>query len=155
MASVISRRLSTQRNVVSNGHLQITNILHQLLFAMDRNDHELFASLFTQNGSCEVKKAGLIVSGSENLGNLCKSIHSKFSPALHMEANVVLDISDIGTATNKSYWYAVLGGEIVSTGFHYDSFVLTKNREGTESWKVENRVIEHHWTKEGGFDMKV
>lgn len=152
MANFLFRKYSKNRNLVNSGHFAITNTLHQLLFAMDRNDPELFASLFTPNGSCEIKKSGLIVTGSDRLKNLCTTIHTKFRPALHMESNVVLDISEAGTARNKSYWYAVLGGEIMSTGFHYDDIVLFTNEDGIASWKIERRVIEHLWTKEGGFE---
>lgn len=48
-------------------------------------------------------------------------------------------------ATNVSYWKAMDGGEIVSTGIHRDRLVLL---DGV--WIIRHRVIDHTWTKAGG-----
>ena len=151
---VINRRMASYQNTQ---HVEITNTLHRVLFAMDSNDHELFASSFTEDGVCEVKKSGLIVKGRSDLKNFCNTIHLKFKPALHIESNVIVNIrseNNAARATTKSYWYAILGGDIISTGFHHDELVPSSNDDGHETWKLQHRIIEHHWTKSGGFEEK-
>lgn len=46
------------------------------------------------------------------------------------------------------------GNEIISTGFHFDEFILVDNNSnnGDPIWLFKHRVIRHHWTKSGGFE---
>ena len=48
-------------------------------------------------------------------------------------------------ATNVSYWKAMDGGEIVSTGIHRDRLVPL---DGV--WVIRHRLNDHTWTKAGG-----
>ena len=66
------------------------------------------------------------------------------------ESNVHIKMLDDNTAENESYWTAVLGGEIVSTGSHEDVLVRC---EFTKRWRFHKRVVRHHWTKDGGFEQ--
>ena len=56
--------------------------------------------------------------------------------------------------TNRSYWKALNGGEIVSVGFHLDTFVQEDSMKG--DWLCKKRIIQHVWTKIDGqiLDMK-
>ena len=56
---------------------------------------------------------------------------------------------------NKSYWYALHGNEIISTGFHYDELILSSESNSSSShpiWLFKHRIIRHHWTKSNGFE---
>jgi len=77
--------------------------------------------------------------------DLCATLHTKFSPATHWEGNVVLSQESEGLITNRSYWKALKGGEVISVGLHEDSFKLVGGQ-----WLCNERVIHHLWTKEGG-----
>ena len=61
------------------------------------------------------------------------------------EANVVIEIEQ-DSATNRSYWKAIVGGEIISQGRHFDTF---KKVDGI--WKFDKRIITFSWTKADGF----
>jgi len=77
---------------------------------------------------------------------LCTFLHEKFASCRHWEGNVCVELIGPGKATNVSYWKALDGGEVVSTGTHRD----TLKEESPGHWRVEKRVIEHTWTKAGG-----
>ena len=51
-----------------------------------------------------------------------------------------------GEICNTSYWKALHGGEVFSTGRHFDVFI--KNKDG--NWLCKERVIQHVWTKDDG-----
>ena len=55
-------------------------------------------------------------------------------------------------ATNRSYWSAIVGGEVISTGLHVDKLELSKSENDTDKWLFTHRMIYHHWTKEAGHD---
>lgn len=69
---------------------------------------------------------------------------------------IEFDENNPNIARNKSYWYAVNGGEIISTGFHEDQLILTtpshSKNDHTPVWLFQHRIIRHHWTKSGGFE---
>jgi hypothetical protein len=67
------------------------------------------------------------------------------------ESNVNINIKNECEATSMSYWMAVLGGDIVSTGSHEDTLVRD---EHSGLWLFQKRIIRHHWTKDGGFEKK-
>lgn len=75
---------------------------------------------------------------------------------LFQESNIVIefDEKDPLLARNKSYWYALHGNEIISTGFHFDEFIFTTNSHHINhpTWLFQRRIIRHHWTKNGGFE---
>jgi hypothetical protein len=56
-----------------------------------------------------------------------------------------------GIAKNKSYWYAQKGGQVISSGFHYDELVLS-HQNSEPKWLFRQRIIKHHWTLTGGFE---
>ena len=63
---------------------EIVNTINSFLLCIDKNKSDHFANLFTDNGTCEIVKAGAFVSGRESLKGLCDSLYTRFSPALHM-----------------------------------------------------------------------
>mmetsp|Transcript_6059 Transcript_6059/g.9152 ORF Transcript_6059/g.9152 Transcript_6059/m.9152 type:complete len:173 (+) Transcript_6059:50-568(+) len=139
------------KNISAYRH-EIVNIMHEFMWCIDKNEPERFADLFTDTGTVLIAKTGTSVTGRDNLMELCSGLHQRFAPALHFESNIVLDISCDSSASNKSYWYAVLGGDIISTGFHYDQFATTTDINGNLVWKFNHRIVEHHWTKSGGHE---
>jgi hypothetical protein len=50
------------------------------------------------------------------------------------------------TAHNLSYWKAISDGQVISLGIHRDLLAKTAGK-----WRVRHRVIEHTWTKAGGY----
>ena len=128
----------------------VTNLLNRVLLAMDRGDVATFASCFAAAGRCEVAISGAVAEGHEALAALCKGIHTKFcaGPDMfcrHWEGNICVSEGSAGGLTNTSYWKALNGGEVVSTGIHNDTLV---NING--EWKIAERVITHTWTKANG-----
>lgn len=123
---------------------------------MDTNDSNNFANLFTNNGSIEIIKINKTFQTHNELKNLCSNLYTNFYPALHFESNIVIefDEKDPLLARNKSYWYALHGNEIISTGFHFDEFIFTTNSHHINhpTWLFQRRIIRHHWTKNGGFE---
>ena len=63
----------------------------------------------------------------------------------------MIDFKSPSEALNRSYWSAVLGGEVISTGFHLDKIVLDEEQDGSHVWRFSHRWIYHHWTKDGGY----
>ena len=131
---------------------RIQNLLNRVMLAMDSGDGETFADCFTADGTCSVKISGAKASGCDELVSLCMNIHSKFcaGPTLrcrHWEGNVCIlpATSTEGELTNESYWKALNGGEIVSTGIHRDKIVCIAGE-----WQILSREIVHTWTKAGG-----
>ena len=122
-----------------------TNCMHSVMIAMDEGDSELFASCFTSEGSCTIKVADKTSTGHDELKQLCASLHSKFQGIRHWEGNVCVRQAGPGVLSNTSYWKALNGGEIVSTGIHKDIIEC----DG-ETCKIVAREIIHTWTKEGG-----
>ena len=71
----------------------------------------------------------------------------------HWEGNVSLTDSEVdGEVHNTSYWQALSGGEVVSTGIHKDVLVYVYPSESSSEagWKIKSREILHVWTKAGG-----
>mgnify|MGYP000630757288 FL=1 len=99
----------------------------------------------------QIKIAKSKSEGREAIAKSCEGIHGKFCSAplrcKHWEGNVYVETVNENTATNLSYWKALSGGEIVSTGIHRDTFVRSQT-DG--AWLVKYRMIEHTWTKAGG-----
>ena len=121
-----------------------TNVLNTVMIAMDSGDAELFSSCFTDSGSCTIQIANKTHTGTEELRQLCMALSQKFRGVRHWEGNVCLQATDEGL-TNTSYWKALDGGEIVSTGIHRD--VLECDGKNC---KIVSRQIIHTWTKAGG-----
>lgn len=63
----------------------------------------------------------------------------------------MIDFISPSEAVNRSYWSAVLGGEVISTGFHVDTLVLDEKKDDSQTWKFSHRLIYHHWTKDSGY----
>jgi hypothetical protein len=157
------RSLVTRSRHLSSGRESVMNTLNRFLWCMDRNDPDTFASLFTDDGTLEITKTNKIYDSPLLIKGFCSDIYTKFSPALHLvslsllpllipyqESNFVINIDSASSrATNESYWWSQLGGEVMSTGFHYDELVFEKNR-----WLFKRRVTTHHWTKAGGFESR-
>jgi hypothetical protein len=129
----------------------ITNVLHRLMHCMDQGYGKGFAKCFAEDGVLEIKIAKSKSEGREAIAKSCEGIHGKFCSAplrcKHWEGNVYVETVNENTATNLSYWKALSGGEIVSTGIHRDTFVRSQT-DG--AWLVKYRMIEHTWTKAGG-----
>jgi hypothetical protein len=123
----------------------VTNALNEILLCIDGGDAARFAALFTADGVVEVVLTGTVKTGSAELAALCDFLHGKFSGCTHWEGNVVLKAGPGGEVVNTSYWQALDGGEVVSTGRHDDVFV-----EADGVWRCRRRVIRHTWTKAGG-----
>ena len=131
---------------------EIQNLLNRVMLAMDTGDAEAFSSCFTPDGTCSVMISGTKSRGIDELADLCLGIHTKFcaGPNLrcrHWEGNVCIlrDASSSEELTNMSYWKALNGGEVISTGIHRDKIVSF----GGE-WRISSREIVHTWTKAGG-----
>ena len=122
-----------------------TNTLNSIMIAMDEGDAALFASCYTPDGTCTIKLANKTSTGTEALSALCMGLHNKFKGVRHWEGNVCIRQPEPGVLTNTSYWKALSGGEIISTGIHKD--VLECDGE---TCKIKSREIIHTWTKEGG-----
>ena len=122
-----------------------TNTINSFLIAMDSGDVELFSSCFTDTGTCTIKIANATSTGTSELQALCKGLHEKFIGVRHWEGNICLRQTKKDALTSTSYWKALDGGEIVSTGIHKD--VLECDGE---SCKIISREIIHTWTKAGG-----
>lgn len=127
----------------------ITTLIHEFLWCIDNCESQRFASLFADNGECTIVKSNLSVIGKCSLEKMCSDLHHRFKNTLHCESNVMIQGNGI-TATNTSYWYALYGGDIISTGKHVDKFI---RETSTNSWKFESRIIYHHWTKNDGFQQ--
>jgi hypothetical protein len=133
----------------------VTNTLNTVMIAMDTGDGNLFASCFTEDGACEIPltKAPNPTQGTEALVALGAELHAKFPKAKHWEGNICIRRANRGEGgvkkdvlRNTSYWKAMEGGEVVSTGEH-DDILINVNGE----WKIEYRIISHLWTKARGF----
>jgi hypothetical protein len=123
-----------------------TNTINKVMIAMDSGDSELFSSCFTETGTCTIQIANNTThTGTAELQKLCKTLSEKFSGVRHWEGNVCLQEGEEGGLTNTSYWKAMNGGEVVSTGIHKDILEC----DG-ETCKIIERIIIHTWTKEGG-----
>jgi len=68
-------------------------------------------------------------------GNVCVDVQFLEGP----------DGDKVENVTNTSYWKALDGGQVVSTGIHRDTFRLCGSH-----YLIASRVIDHTWTKEGG-----
>jgi hypothetical protein len=123
---------------------EITNVLNRCMLAVDQGDGRAFSSCFTHDGTCEVVVSGANKAGHAELAGLCMFLHEKFPTCRHWEGNVCVTGSVLG-ATNRSYWKALDGGEVVSTGIHEDQLVRPD-----DVWLISKRVIRHTWTKAGG-----
>eukprot|EP00928_Gymnodinium_smaydae_P033560 TRINITY_DN24007_c0_g1_i1.p1 TRINITY_DN24007_c0_g1~~TRINITY_DN24007_c0_g1_i1.p1 ORF type:complete len:206 (+),score=35.88 TRINITY_DN24007_c0_g1_i1:64-681(+) len=133
--------------------LAIHNTLHVSMRCLDDGNSSLFAALFAEDGRCVIKKTGAEVVGRSALEQLCANLHARFRPALHIESNIVLTALPDGTVANSSYWYALLGGEVISTGRHYDVLVPAGNSK--KPWLLKHRTIEHVWTKQDDFEDSI
>jgi hypothetical protein len=122
-----------------------TNTINSVMIAMDEGDEELFASCFTDSGTCTIKLANKTFTGKEELKTLCTSLHNKFKGKRHWEGNVCIRQGEPGVLTNTSYWKALDGGDIISTGIHRDIIEC----DG-ETCKIVSREIIHTFTQEQG-----
>ena len=130
----------------------IQNVLNTAMVGMDSavaDGGSLFASCFAADGTVDILINGARKQGTAELAALAVFLNTKFGTCRHWEGNVCVSANDDGTASNTSYWKALDGGEVVSTGIHRDTLVRTGT--GTSStWVMQARVIEHTWTKAGG-----
>lgn len=131
---------------------RVTNLLNRVMLAMDSGDGAAFAACFAAGGRCEIAISGAAAEGREALESLCAGIHGRFcaGPDLmcrHWESNICVSRGTPGSGflTNRSYWKALNGGEIISTGMHDDTLVCVDGE-----WKIATRVITHCWNKTTG-----
>lgn len=121
----------------------ITNTLNSCMVAMDNGDAGWFADCYTEDGECTIVKVNTTKTGREELMELCSFLHGKFAHCKHWEGNISVRPSDsLDQCTNVSYWKAISGNEIISTGIHRD--VLIKCGD---CWKIKSRIIEHTYSK--------
>ena len=133
----------------------ITNLLNRVMITMDRGDGDAFARCFLEKtGSVKIAINGANAVGRTSLAALCSGIYKKFCAGedgglhcRHWEGNVCIssDGDRSGHASNTSYWKALNGGTVVSTGLHIDELVLINGE-----WMLSSRRILHTWTKGGG-----
>ena len=143
---------------------EITNTVNRIMMAMDAGDGDAFAASFTEDGVCEIAINGARAEGRDALRKLGIGIHAKFAHCRHWEGNVTVRRSAAGELTNISYWKALDGGEVVSTGTHYDTLVQERVSTGAKGgllamlgvkgghfeWLIKSRRIVHTWTKAAG-----
>ena len=139
--------------VVASEHIMlITNTLNACMLAMDSGDGDAFANCYTRDGRCTIVMSGKTTVGRESLSALCVALHARFCVAMncrHWEGNVCVTKGDNdGELRNRSYWKAMDGGEVVSTGTHDD--VLVQSPDGSGAWCIKSRIISHIWTKADG-----
>ena len=77
-------RCNSTNNMNGTDYQEIGNAINSFLLCMDRNRSGDFAELFTDTGTCEIIKAGVLITGQESLKELCESLHTRFTPCLHM-----------------------------------------------------------------------
>lgn len=124
----------------------IQNTLNQVMLAMDTGDDYTFANCYTDDGTCHIAIADTTSEGRAELGALCTSLHQLFKTCRHWEGNVTITPSHTKHIVhNTSYWKALDGGEVVSTGIHKDTLVFEEGR-----WLIQDRIIQHTWTKAKG-----
>jgi hypothetical protein len=129
------------------------NTLHDFLLCLDKGDAPRFASLFSVDpvqGSCEVVKFKAVAKTPAELQDLCTAIHGNFKGCLHFEHNPVLKTCPTGrsdTLHSESYWSAVRGGQIISTGVHKD---ILEKQHSDGQWLFRERRVFHVWTLAGG-----
>ena len=150
--------------------LQITNLIHRFVQALDSGDTAAFAALFARTGgggTLTVVKPGITRRGRAELEALCAGLHAKFSSCQHWEGNVLIEAASASasasssssggvvegggggqqgvvsravgravgratTATNRSYWQALDGGERISMGIHDDVFTYEEDDDGDD-----------------------
>jgi hypothetical protein len=161
----------------ASDYFGVHNTLNKVMLMMDRGDGEGFADCFAEDGTCEVVLTKTKKKGPSELADLCRFIKSKFPNAQHLEGNITLrevyspaeDAGHSSSATasskiaNRSYWFAIDGGLIVSMGVHEDVLVkvVASNSSAkggkptAPSWKLSERKIIHTWTKAGGYVSKL
>jgi hypothetical protein len=123
---------------------EICNLLNTNLVCMDEGDSARFANCYAEGGSCEILLLEKCFTGRDELKALADSLHERFKGVKHWEGNVSL--SKVGEMfTNVSYWKALDGGEVVSTGIHRDLLILEN-----DEWKIKTRKIVHTYTKQKG-----
>jgi hypothetical protein len=94
MARFLSRSFSSHSSSSSSSHyFLISNSINHLLWCMDHNDPETFASLFTSDGLVEIVKTNTRYNSKDQLKGLCSGIYSKFYPALHFVSVISLSFS--------------------------------------------------------------
>ena len=101
-------------------------------------------------GSCEVVKFKAVAKTPAELQDLCTAIHGNFKGCLHFEHNPVLKTCPTGrsdTLHSESYWSAVRGGQIISTGVHKD---ILEKQHSDGQWLFRERRVFHVWTLAGG-----
>ena len=134
--------------MISQDYLIITNMLNRVMLAMDTAEKEVFSSCFSTEATCEIKITNQSFTGKEELEGLCASLAEKFKDARHWEGNICLHQNTEGQMINTSYWKAIDGGTIISTGIHRDLLIRDPNQEG--NWLIKKRTIDHTYTKAGG-----
>ena len=150
---------------------KIQNVLNNVMICMDEGDGDAFSSNFSEEAVVMVHLSKVKKVGRSEIGDLFRSIKSKFPTAMHWEGNVRVRREGIGMEgwmrqgtegwmrlTNKSYWKAVDPGdgpsEIIAMGIHYDTFepVVVTNIHGVShvDYLLRERHIWHTYTREGG-----
>ena len=124
----------------------ITNTLNRAMLAIDDGNGAAFAGCFTAAGTCDVALTEASAAGAAELGALAEGIHAKFPTCRHWEGNVCVSGDGGRGAANRSYWMALDGGDVVSTGIHVDALELEADGE----WRIARRRILHTWTRAGG-----
>jgi hypothetical protein len=138
----------------------VTNCLNVFMHCLDTGDVSKFEKLFTPDARVSIPKVGAELQGPTSIGTVCKNVHAAFGPlTMHLEFNPVITLHEnqddehiLQRVRNRSYWQAVQGGEIVSSGVHEDVLVLRTNLdEDEQTWRFESRIILHHFTASDGF----
>lgn len=125
---------------------EIPTLLHRVLLAIDEGNSVDFAQCFAKNGICDVLLIGSRTTGSKALEILGSKLSSRFKGMRHWEGNVCVQMqtTDKGDQhfINRSYWKALLGNTIVSTGIHVDRLV----KDNTGNFVIAHRVIGHTYS---------
>lgn len=138
---------------------EVTNILNGLMICMDDGKSMEFSNFFldSPDSSLKIVLANKNAYGREEIAKVCAFLHHKFcsgnAPCKHWEGNIYIKkirMQDVNEAVlvNKSYWKSIKGGEVQSTGVHNDVF---KKDKLDGRWYLFHRIIQHTWTKAGGF----
>ncbi|ETO07726.1 hypothetical protein RFI_29665 [Reticulomyxa filosa] len=133
--------------VTATDILQVNNCINGFLQCLDEGDGKGMASLFAENGTCEVVRINKKFEGPKEIESFCINLHEKFKDTTHFESNPVITFNEVHEketrAVNRSYWTGVKEGVIISYGIHEDTF--TKDTK-INKWKFQHRIIKHIWS---------
>ena len=118
-----------------------TNVLNTVMIAMDSSDAELFCPASRTAGPARFKSPIRRTRARRSCANSAWR-SPKIRGVRHWEGNVCLQATDEGL-TNTSYWKALDGGEIVSTGIHRD--VLECDGKLQNYLKANYSHLDHGW----------